>query len=323
MFPVEAPVYSVEISTRDFTVPPGSVFLYSRDAEEDRAIPSPAWFESVSPTETHRAALSVDNADSVEIRFPPEGPPTTISLYDVDELRTYLESLPQPVYLDITGLTHRTWAPLVRSAMNSSMDLRLIYLEPEEYLRRTFVDAQRIYDLSEKFDGLRPLPGFAKLDPRIVDEGYFVPMVGFEGSRLEYVLTQSEANLAKTFPIVGVPGFRPDYAYYAFQANRHSLERDFLHSRVQFAKANCPFDAFYLLREIHAWAGQSFLRIAPIGTKPHALAAVLFALARPDHVELIYDNPIRARNRTQGQARVLIYAVSAFMASKHFEPLAA
>lgn len=323
MAQIEAPVYSAEAPTHTFTVPAGSVFLYSSDADEDRALPSPSWFENVSAEDTHRATLSVTDAEELCFHFPPESAPTTVSLYDLEGLRKHLESLPQPVYLDITGLTHRVWAPLIRAAMHSTVDLRVIYLEPEEYLRRTFVDAQQIYDLSEKFDGLRPLPGFAKLDARVLDEGYFIPMIGFEGSRLEYVLTQSDANLTKTFPIVGVPGFRPDYAFYAFQGNRQALERDFLHSRVQYAKANCPFDAFYLLRDIHNWANQSFLRIAPIGTKPHALAAVLYALAHPEHVELIYDNPIRARNRTQGQARVLIYAVSAFMASEQFELLGA
>ncbi|MEV7631901.1 hypothetical protein AB0N64_05750 [Microbacterium sp. NPDC089318] len=263
--------------------------------------------------------MSVTQSEELEVHFPPGRPPITVSLFDAERLRSLLESLPQPVYLDITGLSHRVWAPLLRATLGSAVDLRVIYLEPQEYLRRTFVDAQRIYDLSEKFEGLRPLPGFAKLESRTPDDGFFVPMIGFEGSRLEYVLAQSDANFAKTYPVIGVPGFRPDYAFFALQGNRNTLEKDFLHRRVQFAKANCPFDAFHLLAEIHSWANHGHLRIAPIGTKPHAVAAVLYALAHPEHVELIYDNPIKARNRTQGQARVLLYAVSAFMASEYFK----
>jgi hypothetical protein len=315
---VENPIYSIEVSTSDFTVPVGSTFLYSDRADEDRAIPSPAWFSGVNPNDVQLITVAANVHDEVTFGVSSERDVRTISLYDVDELRAYLENLPQPVYIDMTGLSHRTWAPLVRATHLSTADVRVIYLEPAEYLRLAFVDAQKIYDLSEKFDGLRPLPGFARLDPQVVDEGYFVPMIGFEGSRLEYVVSQSEPKLANTYPVVGVPGFRPDYAFFAFQSNRRSLERDFLQSRVQFAKANCPFDAFYLLREIHAWSHESFLRIAPIGTKPHALAAVLFAVANPNHVELIYDNPVRARNRTEGQARVLVYALSAFMKTPMF-----
>ncbi|WP_454173127.1 hypothetical protein [Microbacterium maritypicum] len=316
---IDFPVFSVEIPVEEFTVPSGSTFLYSRDADEDRALPSQEWFSQIDPVGKHQAALGVNVSEELEISFPPESPPTRVSLFDAEGIRDELEGLPQPLYLDITGLSHRTWAPLIRAAQSSKgIDLRVIYLEPAEYLRRVSVDEQPIYDLSEKFEGLRPLPGFAILEPRGVDKGYFVPMIGFEGSRLEYVLTQSDANLAKTFPVVGVPGFRPDYAFFAYQSNRHSLEKDFLHRRIHFAKANCPFDAFSLLSKIHEWSGKTFLRIAPIGTKPHALAAVLFALSHPDEVELVYDNPIRARKRTAGQGRVLVYAVSAFMASAQF-----
>jgi hypothetical protein len=56
---------------------------------------------------------------------------------------------------------------------------------------------------------------------------------------------------------------------------------------------------------------EAFFRVAPIGTKPHGLASVLFALANPDRVELIYDHPIRRAGRTSGTARLLVYHVYA------------
>jgi len=321
---IDEPLYTLEIPTHEFTVPVGSSFLYSHQADEDRATPSPNWFTSIDPDEIDTRTVEVDEDENL-IVHPPNGIPTVISLYDAPRLAEFIESLPQPVYLDITGLSHRTWAPLVRATAQAVADVRVIYLEPAEYLRRTFVDAQRIYDLSEKFDGLRPLPGFTVIEPE-ADSGrehYFVPMVGFEGSRLEYVLSQSEADLTRTYPVIGVPGFRPDYAFYAYQGNRRSFEREFLHRRVQAAKANCPFEAFYLLREIQSWSQDPYMRVAPIGTKPHALGAVLFALANPHQVELVYDNPVRARDRTEGQARVLVYALSAFIAGTQFRSAAA
>ncbi len=60
------------------------------------------------------------------------------------------------------------------------------------------------------------------------------------------------------------------------------------------------------------------MKIAPIGTKPHAFGAVLNALSRPYATEIVYDNPVRARGRSEGQARVLVYGVSAFMRSPQF-----
>jgi hypothetical protein len=53
------------------------------------------------------------------------------------------------------------------------------------------------------------------------------------------------------------------------------------------------------------------LKIATIGTKPHALGAVLFSLLSPRSIELVYDHPIRKASRTEGSARVLLYEVSA------------
>lgn len=320
---IDEPIYTVEVAAHEFSIPSGATFLYGSESDEARAVPSPRWFSHLEDDQVYRQTLDVDTADNLVVSDVNGGVRSVVSLYDLAELSSFLDALPQPVYLDITGLTHRIWAPLIRGATQSSADIRVVYLEPSDYLRRSFRDAQRIYDLSEKFDGLRPLPGFAVLGAGATEssDGLFVPMVGFEGSRLEYVLTHSEADLRRTYPIIGVPGFRPDYAFYAYQGNRRSFEKEFLHTRVQMAKANCPFEAFYLLREIQSWTDAPTLRIAPIGTKPHALGAVLFALANPSQVELIYDNPVRAQDRTSGQARILIYALSAFMASNQFRRL--
>jgi hypothetical protein len=59
------------------------------------------------------------------------------------------------------------------------------------------------------------------------------------------------------------------------------------------------------------------LQIAPIGTKPHALGAVLFCLSRPRSVELVYDHPIRKLGRTTGASRLLVYDVSSLGISTH------
>lgn len=298
--------------------------MFSHVADEARAIPSPNWFSQIDPSELTRVTVQADEDDTIKVRSDVFSEERLISLYDSGSLSALLEHLPQPVYVDITGLSHRVWAPLVRAATQAKADVRLIYLEPEEYLGGTFRDAYRIYDLSEKFDGLRPLPGFAYISGDVETDqiSSFVPMVGFEGARLEYMITQNEPDLRRTYPIIGVPGFRPDYAFFAYEGNRRSLEKDFLYRRVRYAKANCPFEAFYLLRDIHANSPEAVMRIALVGTKPHSLGAVLYALANtPSRVELIYDNPVRARDRSKGQSRVLVYALSAFVNSPAFKDL--
>ena len=55
------------------------------------------------------------------------------------------------------------------------------------------------------------------------------------------------------------------------------------------------------------------MKIAPIGTKPHALGAFLFPLKTSRRVEFVYDFPIRKRNRTIGTGKVFVYRISEFM----------
>lgn len=313
---IELPLYTLEIARHQFSVPDGSSFIYSKAADEDRAVPSPDWFQGIS--ETHVNLMTVRLGDDDVVVLTRAGEESALPLHDHESIRGLLESLPQPVYLDITGLGHGTWAPFIRAAEGSAADLRVVYLEPQEYMGWSFRDSQRIYDLSSKIEGLRPLPGFARLESSPDSTTLFVPMLGFEGARFEYVLAKTEANVDFTYPIVGVPGFRPDYAFYSLQGNRPTLERSFLHRRMQLAKANCPFEAFQLLQELHASHSDATVRIAPIGTKPHALGAVLYALSRPLATEIVYDNPVRARGRSAGQSRVLVYGVSAFMRSPQF-----
>ena len=50
--------------------------------------------------------------------------------------------------------------------------------------------------------------------------------------------------------------------------------------------------------------------IAPIGTKPHAIGAIVYAIKHPDKVEILYDNPKRTLHRTEGVGRVSICDVT-------------
>ena len=79
---------------------------------------------------------------------------------------------------------------------------------------------------------------------------------------------------------------------------------------ARYAVANCPFDLFYVLQEVASSFPRHVLRVAPIGTKPHAIGGVLFAIANPTNVELVYDHPIRKAQRTDGTAHLLTYHVS-------------
>ena len=218
------------------------------------------------------------------------------------------------VYVDVTGLPHHAWAPLVASAVRSGRRVRVVYVEPDTYKRAR--EPHQLYDLSEAGLVIRQLPGFTSVTPA-AGASSFVPILGFEDARFGFVLNEIEPMSAtRVYPVIGVPGFRPEYPFEAYRANQMTLTRA-PHNRfprnVEFADASCPFRLYYTLMDIAARHPGEVMRVGLLGTKPHALGAVLYALAHgPTLVELVYDNPRRKKDRTGGTHRLWVYHLSAF-----------
>ena len=229
-----------------------------------------------------------------------------------EQLSNFVQKLRhQRIYLDITGLSHSTWAPLLRLMLSSDLEIVVVYVEPFDYKPSAIPTEGTIFDLSERIQGISPLPGFISLLEPPEDKVCFVPMLGFEGARFAHLLERVQPLGEKVVPIVGVPGFRPEYPFHTYMGNRHVLKESQSWRKIRFATANCPFSLFYLLRDIHTEYKGHTLKVAPIGTKPHALGAVLYAMSldKVGPVELVYDHPIRKRGRTEGTDRLLAYDV--------------
>ena len=82
------------------------------------------------------------------------------------------------VYVDITGLSHSTWAGVLKSAIDNGYKVMVVYVEPGLYSRSDAPLEGQIYDLSDKITEISPLPGFAVLAPKKA-ETMFVPLLGF------------------------------------------------------------------------------------------------------------------------------------------------
>jgi hypothetical protein len=52
------------------------------------------------------------------------------------------------------------------------------------------------------------------------------------------------------------------------------------------------------------------IKLAPIGTKPHGIGAMLIALKFPRNIELVYDSPKRKLQRTEGVGNIIECLVS-------------
>ena len=189
-----------------------------------------------------------------------------------------------------------------------------MYVEPGDYSFSRNPIRGEIFDLSLRYEGISPLPLFTTIFSSDSENICFIPLLGFEGARFAYVMEKTEPPGGKTIPIIGVPGFRVEYPFYAYSGNEPKMTESRAWRKVHYARANCPFSLFYVLEDILAKYPGHLIKIAPIGTKPHALGAIIKCATTKRETEIIYDNPRRKPERTSGTLNCLVYSVSDFLA---------
>ena len=233
-----------------------------------------------------------------------------MQLRDAGSIRRFLRTgRHSAIYLDITGLPHHIWAPLLRGVRSCPESAFCVYVEPGDYRFSPTPTEAAIFDLSEKIEGIRPLPGFVSFSAAD-SEPLFVPLLGFEGARFAFMFEDVQPKPRDVFPVVGVPGFRPEYPFYTYAGNRSKLSETKAWKNVRFAAANCPFSLYQVLDELSRSRSTQRMIVAPIGTKPHALGAILYFLDHPRGTEVRYDHPVRKEKRTLGTSRVCLYDLS-------------
>ena len=239
---------------------------------------------------------------------------TQVSLRNKKSVYAFLEKVSDPVvYIDITGLGYATWAVLMRCAIEQRSTVRVVYLEPSAYLKTLDPKLGDIFDLSLRVQGIDQLPMFPAFRDVEDEKSCFVPLLGFEGTRFAYMFEDVQPEDRKTYPVIGVPGFRQEYPFSSYLGNANQLQRSGSFARVRFAKSNCPFSLFYRLQELANEFDDHVIKMGVVGTKPHALGALLFAMQYKDRSEIIYDHALPKPGRTSGANKCLVYGVSEFM----------
>lgn len=218
------------------------------------------------------------------------------------------------ILLDVTGLSHDVWAPFLKKAYEQRLHTRVLYAEPEAYKPHPSPASSGIFDLSVTFEGLSPLPGFARLaGPDDEEKCLFVAMLGFEGSRPEYLVAQLDPT-PKVIPVVGAPGFQLEYPAFTVGCNRTFLEEYRAHAELRYARASCPFEVYELLCAIQREYPEHYMYLALVGTKPHAIGSILFSIKNPDITEVMFDYPVKKDGRTSGVGVIHIYDFERFNA---------
>lgn len=286
-------------------LPDSSLYLYATDPETRSNY-------CVSKLLANNSAinfieLEIDDEDSMNVKGDHNKLPLNSRTQIGDFLRTYS---PDIIYLDVTGMSCRLAAPLIRCAILDGFDVRVVYAEPLEYKLPEFQNEGINKDLSGCVKGVKSLPGFTKVFRMCKEDPLFVVLLGFEGGRFTYLVANQQPAAENIRPVIGVPGYRMEYPFVSYWGNRVTLKTTRSWEHVEYAEANSIVDAFFVLDKIWNENHKPYMLIAPIGTKPHAIGSILYAIKNDSRVELIYDNPIQSRNRVDGVGRILVCNVT-------------
>lgn len=294
---------------QEFNPGSGGLYLYG-SSDENRSIILQSHMEGSSLSS---ALLEDDETDVDNFILTYKGERHILGLYNQSKQDEIWQVFDAPVvYLDITGLSHHIWAVMLASAVRSHQPIRMLYVEPEEYSRSQ--TTANLYDLSNEYEPVKMLPGFDMFQQP--GEKYcYVPILGFEGVRFKIATNTIGPPRNKVYPIVGLPGFRPEYPFEAYVANQQTLDSasDFIYNNIKYVDAGCPFSLYYTMQDLADTHHDDILKIALLGTKPHALGAVLYAIFNEDRVQLVYDFPKKKQGRTAGIGRIYVYHVSFFV----------
>ena len=212
------------------------------------------------------------------------------------------------VLLDITSLQVPSIMSILRTMKMEEYckpaKLFTAYAKPEKYL----YDNKKKYFFTSKFSEPASVPGFVS---RIKENEVLIPFLGFEGSRIKNII--GEEQFKEVRPIIGFPSDDPMWQFETMKYCMEAIQEQRAESYIEKCKANSIFEAYYLLEKItRRNTGKNYV-IAPLGTKPHSVAAVLFALQHSKDCRIIYDYAIENYETSCGVHNIVVTHVSFFL----------
>lgn len=271
-----------------------SLYLYCVDVE-DR---SKMCVTQLSARYTNTVFVELDYLQQDKVRVP--------ALNETYKLKSDIEIIgllnkfeKNRVYLEVSSMSNRLAAPLLKRAIGMKMEVHVIYAEPDVYNPDVFKQHGLFENHPKQYDGIKPLPSLASITDND-DKFLFVALLGFEGGRFAYILDNVQPIDDMVTPVIGVPGYRVEYPFVTFWGNHSALQRANAKENIRYAAANSIVDAYLLLKRLFEENHEKQMMIAPIGTKPHCIAAILFAIKHDKKVEVVYDNPVHTIKLTKG-----------------------
>ena len=288
----------------------GSLFVYSRLDQQDRE--NVAHWHKRCREQGAPCWAAVQESEDVVTLESGDGRERDVNVGDLADLRALFPK-GSNVVIDISGLGHDFWAGCLEALSGHVSTLTYIYTEPREYQRRPERDKVGpfdLFDLSPRTMGPRPLSGFLNLGGPGRRQSLFVPLLGFEGQRTMNVLNEIDPGPAHTVPVIGVPGYQIEFPAYTAYCNQDFFETTGSHRKWRSAPASDPFAVKSILGQIRRDYPDDYLYIAPIGTRPHALGAMLYAREQPELCEILFDRPVSRKGSRMGRGPSHLYCIT-------------
>jgi hypothetical protein len=230
------------------------------------------------------------------------------------ELATSLRSVDR-IVLECTSLGTVEMLFILRAAKDAKVNhVDCLYVEPIEYSRNVSLQDiwTREFWLSEsrEFSGVHGFLANLQSEPK---ETKFVAFLGYEASRLAQFFERfDQLEGFSKYAVFGVPSFAPGWEMNAMINNSDTLfDQDF--DSVRYCSAASVSGAFDLLKKIHEEGRNEHIHtiVAPLGTKPHAIASALFLVSNNAYqaTSLLYDHPVRSKGRSSQTRRWHLYEI--------------
>jgi hypothetical protein len=184
----------------------------------------------------------------------------------------------------------------------------LLYTEPESYHKKRKKTTRESDEFTSGTLRVCEIPGYSGIK-NLSKRTALVILLGFEGGRAIQVNEAVDPDI--TIPVNGFPAYRPEFKDMSLVRNEELLREDEIFKNLRYAPASDPFSTKRALNDIYGEKSSRFnLSIAPLGSKPMAIGACLFALEKPE-CSLVYPYPEKYSPKSgSGCGRTWIYSVS-------------
>jgi len=226
-------------------------------------------------------------------------------LIKVDKLSDYLKIINQiePLisqldkktnfFIDITAFIKPHFFILIKLLKGKMLGglLNIFYTEPEYYkFNKNLYDE---YEYLKGFLDIQSIPGFLGSTSRGEDKILAI-LLGFEGNISSEIYEDvAPSNLTV---INGVPSYLQKFKDISILNNSRLIANT---ESIIYANATDPFKIFNKLSLLNSNNETKSIVIAPLGTKPMALGACIFALKYPE-VRVIYPYPENFSTESNG-----------------------